>query len=205
MLVLEWHVLIAPNVLLFYIALAINHHLRDELNKVDAKVKRQIRRIENQLYSWGALGSCSILFSRCLTLRRGYRLGWCRVWRYAIECARHVERKTNYLFDHFSRGKVWVYSCLTMLKTVLGRNSETSAVDIDLSLEGPATRISRWQGVIKLKHDGFFYFYNQVRCFNCPSVNYVQGKRSVTVNGTEVRPSTKHQYAVRLQFWISSL
>lgn len=35
-------------------------------------------------------------------------------------------------------------------------------MDVDLSLEGPATRVSRWQAVVKLKHDGNFYLHNQV-------------------------------------------
>ncbi|KAB0400868.1 hypothetical protein E2I00_015926 [Balaenoptera physalus] len=47
--------------------------------------------------------------------------------------------------------------CLRRLrKIILGRATEESQIDVDLSLEGPAWKVSRKQGVIKLKNNGDF-------------------------------------------------
>lgn len=66
---------------------------------------------------------------------------------------------------------------LTLEKTIsfrqitLGRSTKDQSVDVDLKLEGPAWKISRRQGVIKLKTSGEFYITNEgKRCF------FVDGK-----------------------------
>ncbi|MBW02918.1 Microspherule protein 1, partial [Eschrichtius robustus] len=47
--------------------------------------------------------------------------------------------------------------CLRRLRKItLGRATEESQIDVDLSLEGPAWKVSRKQGVIKLKNNGDF-------------------------------------------------
>ena len=42
-------------------------------------------------------------------------------------------------------------------KITLGRATEDNQIDADLSLEGPAWKISQKQGVIKLKNNGDFF------------------------------------------------
>ena len=56
----------------------------------------------------------------------------------------------------------------------LGRTAKGQKVDVDLKLEGPAWKISRRQGVIKLKNSGEFYIANE-------------GKRSIFVDGKPIR------------------
>lgn len=51
-------------------------------------------------------------------------------------------------------------------------------MDVDLKLEGPAWKISRRQGIIKLRNSGEFYIANE-------------GKRCIFVNGKPVRCGNK--------------
>jgi microspherule protein 1 len=60
----------------------------------------------------------------------------------------------------------------------LGRSNGERAVDVDLSLEGPAWKISRRQGVIKLSQHAEFHLANE-------------GKRPVYVDGKPVLKGTK--------------
>ena len=60
----------------------------------------------------------------------------------------------------------------------LGRTTAASSVDVDLKLEGPAFKISRRQGVIKLRNTGEFVIANE-------------GKRSIFVDGRPVRRGRK--------------
>mgnify|MGYP002055824162 FL=1 len=55
----------------------------------------------------------------------------------------------------------------------VGRATEDLTVDVDLSLEGPATKVSRKVAIIKLTNNGEFHLANE-------------GKRPVMVNGTAV-------------------
>jgi len=68
-----------------------------------------------------------------------------------------------YLFDY------WLCLC----KITLGRSTKDNQIDVDLSLEGPAWKISRRQGVIRLKKNGEFSIVNE-------------GKRPVYVDGRAV-------------------
>ena len=63
---------------------------------------------------------------------------------------------------------------MCFLKITLGRTTKDHAVDVDLKLEGPAWKISRKQGVIKLRSTGDFFIANE-------------GKRSIFVDGQPVR------------------
>jgi microspherule protein 1 len=60
------------------------------------------------------------------------------------------------------------------LQITLGRTTKDQAVDVDLKLEGPAWKISRKQGVIKLRNSGEFFIANE-------------GKRSFFVDGKPVK------------------
>eukprot|EP00058_Branchiostoma_floridae_P013156 XP_002598644.1 hypothetical protein BRAFLDRAFT_118369 [Branchiostoma floridae] len=55
----------------------------------------------------------------------------------------------------------------------LGRSTKDNTIDVDLSLEGPAWKISRRQGVIKLKNNGDFFIMNE-------------GKRPIYIDGKPV-------------------
>ena len=55
----------------------------------------------------------------------------------------------------------------------LGRTTKDHNVDVDLKLEGPAWKISRKQGVIKLRPTGEFFVSND-------------GKRNIFVDGKPV-------------------
>jgi len=70
------------------------------------------------------------------------------------------------------RGRLVRYLMRSREITV-GRSTKDVVVDVDLGLEGPASKISRRQAVIKLKHTAEFHLANE-------------GRRAVIVNGTPV-------------------
>ncbi|MBN3291945.1 MCRS1 protein, partial [Polypterus senegalus] len=59
----------------------------------------------------------------------------------------------------------------------LGRATKDRQIDVDLSLEGPAWKISRRQGIIKLKNNGDFFIANEGR-----RPIYVDGRPVLTGN-----------------------
>ena len=44
----------------------------------------------------------------------------------------------------------------------VGRAAQDHTVDVDLTLEGPASKVSRKQAIIKLTNSGEFYLANEV-------------------------------------------
>ena|SRR6218665_2336247 len=60
----------------------------------------------------------------------------------------------------------------------LGRSTKDNQIDVDLSLEGPAWKISRRQGMIRLWNTGEFYITNE-------------GKRPIYVDAQPVLPGSK--------------
>jgi pSer/pThr/pTyr-binding forkhead associated (FHA) protein len=62
----------------------------------------------------------------------------------------------------------------------LGRAAKPHSVDFDLALEGPAAKVSRRQGTIKLRPNGDFYVHNE-------------GKRAFFVDGKPVLPNHKYK------------
>ncbi|KAJ8390481.1 hypothetical protein AAFF_G00102780 [Aldrovandia affinis] len=60
----------------------------------------------------------------------------------------------------------------------LGRATKDKQIDVDLSLEGPAWKISRKQGIIKLKNNGDFFIANE-------------GRRPVYIDGRPVLSGNK--------------
>jgi len=60
-----------------------------------------------------------------------------------------------------------------LCKITLGRSTKDNQIDVDLALEGPAWKISRRQGVIRLKKNGEFSIVNE-------------GKRPIYVDGRAV-------------------
>ncbi|ESP01908.1 hypothetical protein LOTGIDRAFT_225027 [Lottia gigantea] len=74
----------------------------------------------------------------------------------------------------------------------LGRATKDTNVDVDLSLEGPAWKISRQQGVIKLRPCGDFYLANE-------------GKRPIYVDGKPIIKGNKQKLFHNSVVEISSL
>jgi microspherule protein 1 len=60
----------------------------------------------------------------------------------------------------------------------VGRSTQSQGVDVDLSLEGPAAKVSRRQACIKLKPDGEFLIFNE-------------GKRPLYIDGHPVLSGDK--------------
>ncbi|XP_020792661.1 microspherule protein 1 [Boleophthalmus pectinirostris] len=60
----------------------------------------------------------------------------------------------------------------------LGRATKDKQIDVDLSLEGPAWKISRKQGIIKLKNNGDFFIVNE-------------GRRPIYIDGRPVLSGNK--------------
>uniref|UniRef100_A0A2K6V3V9 Microspherule protein N-terminal domain-containing protein n=1 Tax=Saimiri boliviensis boliviensis TaxID=39432 RepID=A0A2K6V3V9_SAIBB len=57
-----------------------------------------------------------------------------------------------------------VWHLMHSREITLGRATNNNQIDVDLSLEGPAWKISQKQGVIKLKNKGDFFIANEVLC-----------------------------------------
>ncbi|KAL1432166.1 hypothetical protein MTO96_013499 [Rhipicephalus appendiculatus] len=62
----------------------------------------------------------------------------------------------------------------------IGRMTKDNVIDVDLSLEGPSWKISRRQGVIKLRNTGEFVIANE-------------GKRPIFIDGKPVLAGNKHK------------
>ena len=119
--------------------------LAAELNMVDRMAKREIRRIEAEVTKWQIV----------------------------------VEQVTGQASPDFDnqtlavlRGRLVRY-LMRSREISVGRAAKDHTVDVDLTLEGPASKVSRRQAVIKLKNSGEFHLANE-------------GSRPVMVNGTAV-------------------
>ncbi|KAL5005836.1 hypothetical protein ScPMuIL_016994 [Solemya velum] len=62
----------------------------------------------------------------------------------------------------------------------IGRATKANQIDVDLSLEGPAWKISRRQGIIKLRNNGDFFIANE-------------GKRAIYIDGKPVLAGNKQK------------
>lgn len=119
--------------------------LDSELGLVDRMAKREIRRIEAEVAKWQIV----------------------------------VEQVTGQATPDFDnqtlavlRGRLVRY-LMRSREISVGRATAEHTVDVDLTLEGPASKVSRRQAVIKLKNSGDFHLANE-------------GSRSVMVNGKAV-------------------
>ena len=69
---------------------------------------------------------------------------------------------------------------ILFLQITLGRATKDNQIDVNLSLEGPAWKISRLQGIIKLRHTGDFFIANE-------------GKRPIYVDSQPVPTGNKQK------------
>ncbi|XP_064899464.1 microspherule protein 1 isoform X4 [Columba livia] len=106
-----------------------------ELTVADRRQKREIRQLEQELHKWQVL----------------------------------VDSITGMSSPDFDsqtlavlRGRMVRY-LMRSREITLGRATKDNQIDVDLALEGPAWKISRKQGVIKLKNNGDFFIANEGR------------------------------------------
>lgn len=125
-----------------------------ELALADRKNKKEIRHLENELPKWTVLvdsitgiGIHPEFDNQTLAVLRG------RMVRYLMR-SREVRRT----FFYFARSLTYEISSFQI---TLGRKSEHESVDVDLTLEGPAYKVSRRQGTIKLRSNGDFFIANE--------------------------------------------
>lgn len=124
--------------------------LEVELALADRKNKRKIRILENEISRWNVLVE-SVLGTKN-TEFDGQTLA-----TITGRCVRFLMRSKEITF---------------------GREGKGSVVDVDLSLEGPAMKISRRQGTIKLRSNGDFFVSND-------------GKRPFFIDGVPLIPGSK--------------
>jgi microspherule protein 1 len=124
--------------------------LNHELAVVDRQAKREIRRLENEVSKW----------------------------QLAVE---QVTGQATPEFDSQTlavlRGRLVRY-LMRSREISVGRATKDQTVDVDLTLEGPATKVSRRQAIIKLRNSGEFHIANE-------------GSRPLLVNGKPVLTGEK--------------
>jgi microspherule protein 1 len=117
-----------------------------EMSLADRKNKREIRTIENELSRW------SVLLDNVT----------------GIGISPEFDNQTLAIL----RGRAVRY-LMRSREITFGRNSNDFVVDVNLSLEGAAYKVSRKQGTIKLKNNGDFFVVNE-------------GKRPIFIDGVPV-------------------
>lgn len=117
-----------------------------EMALVDRKNKREIRTIENELSRW------SVLLDNVT----------------GIGISPEFDNQTLAIL----RGRAVRY-LMRSREITFGRNTNDFVVDVNLSLEGAAHKVSRKQGTIKLRSNGDFFIVNE-------------GKRPIFIDGCAV-------------------
>lgn len=133
--------------------------LNYELALADRKAKREIRQLENEIPKWQVL----------------------------VDSITGVAPSD---FDNQTlavlRGRLVRY-LMRSREITLGRSTKDSIVDVDLSLEGPAFKISRRQGLIKLQANGDFMIANTgKRPFYVDSKPVLAGGNCAKLNNNSV-------------------
>ncbi|KAK3082738.1 hypothetical protein FSP39_003851 [Pinctada imbricata] len=126
--------------------------LEQELTVADRRNKREIRHLEQELPKWQVL----------------------------VDSVTGISPPD---FDNQTlavlRGRLVRY-LMRSREITLGRATKDNQIDVDLSLEGPAWKISRRQGIIKLRNTGDFYIANE-------------GKRPIYVDGKPIMAGNKQK------------
>lgn len=122
-----------------------------ELTMADRRNKKEIRSLENELQRWSVL----------LDSVTGYSI------------SPEFDNQTLAIL----RGRAVRY-LMRSREITFGRNSKEFTVDVNLALEGPAYKVSRKQGTVKMRSNGDFFLANE-------------GKRPVFVDGIPVTCGNK--------------
>lgn len=156
-----------------------------ELALADRKSKKEIRHLENELPKWTVLvdsitgiGIHPEFDNQTLAVLRG------RLVRYLMR-SREVSdgRAVPPRATHLTRG----------LQITLGRKSDHEMVDVDLSLEGPAVKVSRRQGTIKLRSNGDFFIANEgKRPLFIDGMPLLHGNKAKLNNNCTIEVSASH-------------
>ncbi|KAL6092837.1 hypothetical protein STEG23_016585 [Scotinomys teguina] len=138
--------------------------LEHELTVADRRQKREIRQLEQELQKWQVLVDS-------------------------------ITGMSSPDFDNQTlavlRGRMVRY-LMRSREITLGRATKDNQIDVDLSLEGPAWKISRKQGVIKLKNNGDFFIANE-------------GRRPIYIDGRPVLCGSKWRLSNNSVVEIASL
>lgn len=126
-----------------------------ELSLADRQNKREIRLLENELSRWNVLVDSMT----------------------GVGIAPEFDGQTLAVL----RGRLVRY-LMRSKEISFGRDAKDCIVDVDLSLEGPATKISRKQGTIKLRSNGDFFIANE-------------GKRPIFIDGVPLMSGNKTRLA----------
>ncbi|XP_061398913.1 microspherule protein 1 [Musca vetustissima] len=129
--------------------------LEIELALADRQNKREIRLLENELSRWNVLVDSMT----------------------GVGIAPEFDGQTLAVM----RGRLVRY-LMRSKEITFGRDAKDCVVDVDLSLEGPATKISRKQGTIKLRSNGDFFIANE-------------GKRPIFIDGVPLLSGNKTRLA----------
>lgn len=122
-----------------------------EITMADRRNKKEIRTLENELQRWSVL----------LDSVTGYGI------------SPEFDNQTLAIL----RGRAVRY-LMRSREITFGRNSKDLTVDVNLALEGPAFKVSRKQGTIKMRSNGDFFLANE-------------GKRPVFVDGIPITCGNK--------------
>lgn len=106
-----------------------------EMSTADRRAKKEIRHLEAEISKWQGL-----------------------VDKVRCENPPDFDNQTLAVL----RGRLVRY-LMRSKEITLGRTTKDHAVDVDLKLEGPSWKISRRQGIIKLKNSGEFFIANEGR------------------------------------------
>ncbi|TMW52171.1 hypothetical protein DOY81_002730 [Sarcophaga bullata] len=139
--------------------------LEIELALADRQNKREIRLLENELSRWNVLVDSMT----------------------GVGIAPDFDGQTLAVL----RGRLVRY-LMRSKEISFGRDAKDCVVDVDLSLEGPATKISRKQGTIKLRSNGDFFIANE-------------GKRPIFIDGVPLLSGNKTRLANNCVVEISGL
>lgn len=123
-----------------------DENLDNELALADRRNKREIRTIENELSRW------SVLLDNVT----------------GIGISPEFDSQTLAIL----RGRAVRY-LMRSREITFGRNTEDFVVDVNLTLEGAAHKVSRKQGTIKLRSNGDFFIVNE-------------GKRPIFIDGAPI-------------------
>ncbi|KXJ16530.1 microspherule protein 1 isoform X1 [Exaiptasia diaphana] len=131
-------------------------NLEQELSIADRRQKREILKLEEEIPKWQIIVD-----------------DFCGSNKTSTGSHNEFDNQTLAVL----RGRLVRY-LMRSREIIVGRATADNQVDVDLSLEGPAWKVSRRQAVIRLKSDGEYYVVNE-------------GRRSLLIDGKPIGMGVK--------------